>query len=116
EIEGGTRTITAGKDARHEGIMNVLLRMFTGGGSLYPMRVKAGKEPGVIDQPCLCLFGTAIPKHYYEALSVKMLTNGFFARLLILETGKRGRGQDAPVRPLPESVRATAPWWAQYSP
>jgi hypothetical protein len=30
------------KDARHEGIMNVLLKMYTSANSLYPMRVKAG--------------------------------------------------------------------------
>jgi hypothetical protein len=116
EIDGLMAKINLGKDARHEGIMNVLLKMYTSANSLYPMRVKAGKEAGVIDQPCLCIFGTAIPKHYYEALSLKMLTNGFFARMLILETGKRGRGQDAVVLDLPESVRATARWWAEFCP
>src|SRR5262249_279620 len=94
--------------------MNVLLKMYASANSLYPIRVKAGKEPGVIDQPCLCIFGTAIPKHYYEALSLKMLTNGFFARMLIMETGKRGRGQDAVVRERPESVITTARWWAEF--
>jgi hypothetical protein len=116
EIDGLMAKINLGKGVRHEGIMNVLLKMYTSANSLYPMRVKAGREAGVIDQPCLCIFGTAIPKHYYEALSLKMLTNGFFARMLILETGKRGRGQDAVVRDLPESVRATARWWADFCP
>jgi hypothetical protein len=116
EIDGLMSKINLGKDARHEGIMNVLLKMYTSANSIYPMRVKAGREHGIIDQPCLCIFGTAIPKHYYEALSVKMLTNGFFARMLVLETGKRGRGQEARVRPLPDPVRATARWWAEFSP
>jgi hypothetical protein len=116
EIDGLMAKINLGKDARHEGIMNVLLKMYTSANSLYPMRVKAGKEPGVIDQPCLCIFGTAIPKHYYEALSLKMLTNGFFARMLVLETGKRGHGQDAVMRDLPEPVIATARWWAKFIP
>ena len=116
EIDGLMTKINLGKDARHEGIMNVLLKMYTSASSLYPMRVKAGKEPGVIDQPCLCIFGTAIPKHYYEALSLKMLTNGFFARMLILETGKRGEGQDAVVRDLPASIRSAAQWWAEFCP
>jgi hypothetical protein len=116
EIDGLMTKINLGKDARHEAIMNVLLKMYTSASALYPMRVKAGKEPGLIDQPCLCIFGTAIPKHYYEALSLKMLSNGFFARMLILETGKRGKGQDAAVREPPESVRATARWWAEFCP
>lgn len=116
EIDGLMTKINLAKDARHEGVMNVLLKMYTSASSLYPMRVKAGKEPGIIDQPCLCIFGTAIPKHYYEALSLKMLSNGFFARMLIMETGKRGKGQDAIVREPPDSVLATAQWWADFSP
>ena len=116
EIDGLMTKINLGRDARHEAIMNVLLKMYTSASSPYPMRVKAGKEAGVIDQPCLCIFGTAIPKHYYEALSLKMLSNGFFARMLILETGKRGKSQDAAVREVPEAVLATAQWWADFSP
>jgi hypothetical protein len=116
EIDGLMTKINLGRDARHEGIMSVLLKMYTSAALLYPMRVKAGREPGVIDQPCLCIFGTAIPKHYYEALSLKMLTNGFFARMLVMETGKRGQGQDAVVRNLPGSILATARWWAEFRP
>jgi hypothetical protein len=116
EIDGLMAKINLGKDARHEGIMNVLLKMYTSANSIYPMRVKAGKEPGLIDQPCLCIFGTAIPRHYYEALSLKMLSNGFFARMLIMETGKRAKGQDASVREVPGSILGTAQWWADFSP
>jgi hypothetical protein len=116
EIDGLMAKINLGKDARHEAIMNVLLKMYTSASSLYPMRVKAGREAGLIDQPCLCIFGTAIPKHYYEALSLKMLTNGFFARMLILETGRRGRGQDAVVRELPAAVVEAARWWVEFTP
>jgi hypothetical protein len=36
--------------------------------------------------------------------------------MLILETGKRGRGQDAVVRDLPESILSTARWWAEFIP
>ena len=54
--------------------------MFSSANPVFPMRRKAGREaPGAIDQPCLVVFGTAIPNHYYEALSARMLTNGFFA-------------------------------------
>jgi hypothetical protein len=77
------------------------------------MRRKAGKEsPGVIDQPCLVIYGTAIPNHYYEALSERMLTNGFFARLSILESGPRPAGQEPGLDPPPPRGLATARWWA----
>ncbi|MFO0911481.1 MAG: bifunctional DNA primase/polymerase [Pirellulales bacterium] len=116
EIDGMMTKINQAKDARHESIMNVLLKMYSSTNAVYPMRVKAGKEHGVIDQPCLCVFGTAIPQHYYEALSLKMLSNGFFARMLVLEAGKRRRGQDAKATELPESVLKAAEWWADFRP
>jgi hypothetical protein len=116
EVDALMAKINAGREARHEGIMTVLLKMYTSANAVYPMRVKAGKEAGTIDQPCLCVFGTAIPKHFYEALSRKMLSNGFFARAVVLETGKRGRGQDVSTRPLPDEVVETAKWWAAFTP
>ena len=117
EIDGLMQSINRANDARHESILSVLLKMYTSGNALYPMRVKAGKEsPGVIDQPSLCMFGTAVPRYYYEALSMRMLNNGFFARLLILEAPKRGPGQDPSTAELPERIIDTAKWWAKYTP
>jgi len=116
EIDAVMVAIKEGKEARYEGIMQMLLKMYTSSNGLYPMRVKAGKEHKVIDQPSLCIFGTAIPKNYYEALSVKMLTNGFFARMLIVEVGRRGKGQEPVVRDLPPRVLETARWWAGFMP
>lgn len=115
EMDGLISAIARGKEIRFEGIMNVLLKMYTSANGIYAMRVKAGKNAsrGVIDQPCLCLFGTAIPKNFYESLSGKMLSNGFFARMLILETGRRARGQDPDGDDLPESILAIARYWAE---
>jgi hypothetical protein len=97
--------------------MSTLLTMYSSANSIFPMRRKAGKEaPGVINQPNLVIFGTAIPNHYYEALSERMLTNGFFARMIILEAGPRGAGQEPVIRDLPPRVLAAAKWWADYRP
>jgi hypothetical protein len=117
EIDGLLTAINKGRDVRFEGIMNVLLKMYTTANALYPMRVKAGKESGGhINQPCLCLFGTAIPHHCYQAMSAKMLDNGFFARLLILEAGPRARGQDYRVQDLPDRILAVAQEWERFRP
>jgi len=116
EIDAVMIAIKEGKEARYEGIMQMLLKMYTSSNGLYPMRVKAGKEHKVIDQPSLCIFGRAIPRNYYEALSVKMLTNGFFARMLIVEIGRRVTGQEPVVRDLPASIVETARWWADFNP
>jgi len=117
EIDGMLQSINKAKDARHEAIMSTLLTMHSASSSVYPMRRKAGqKKPDVIDQPSLVIFGTAIPNHYYEALSERMLTNGFFARMIILESGKRGTGQEPTIAELPPSVLATAKWWSDFRP
>jgi hypothetical protein len=115
EIDGVLQAINKATDARHESIVTTLLTMYSSANSVFPMRRKAGKEPlGVIDQPSLVLFGTAIPNHYYEALSERMLTNGLFARMIIMEAGKRSAGQEPCIRDLPPRVLATAKWWADY--
>jgi hypothetical protein len=117
EIDGLLQSINKSRDARHEQIMSTLLTMYSSANSVYPMRRKAGKEAaGVINQPNLVIFGTAIPNHYYDALSERMLTNGLFARMLIFECGKRGKGQEPKIREIPESIIATASWWEQYRP
>jgi hypothetical protein len=62
------------------------------------------------------LFGTAVPKHFYESISARLMTNGFLARLLILECGKRGTGRDDTNQPIPEAILEAARWWAEYRP
>ena len=91
--------------------------MYSSANSVYPMRRKAGKDAaGVINQPNLVIFGTAIPNHYYAALSERMLTNGLFARMMIFECGKRGKGQEPRFATMPESVLETAAWWENFRP
>jgi hypothetical protein len=116
EIDGLLLRVSQAKDARHEQIVSMLLQMYSSASTVYVMRAKAGRERTVIDQPCLCLFGTAVPKHFYEALSARLLTNGFLARLLILECRKRGAGRDDTERAIPESILNAARWWADFRP
>ncbi|HPD72852.1 MAG TPA: bifunctional DNA primase/polymerase [Candidatus Krumholzibacteria bacterium] len=117
EIDGMLQSINKSRDARHENIMGTMLTIYSSADSVFPMRRKAGKDaPGAIDQPCLVVFGTAIPNHYYEALSERMLTNGFFARMIILDCGGRSPGQEPRLKPLPERILETARWWAEFRP
>jgi hypothetical protein len=117
EIDTLLQSMSKTHDARHEQLMATLLTMYSSANSVYPMRRKAGKEAaGIINQPNLVIFGTAIPNHYYAALSERMLTNGLFARMLIFECGKRGAGQEPKIRPVPESVVETARWWEDFRP
>ncbi len=117
EIDGMLQSINKARDARHESIMGTLLTLYSSANSVFPMRRRAGKEsPGAIDQPHLVVFGTAIPNHYYEALSERMLTNGFFARMVILECGKRSAGQEPGILAIPPRILESAKWWADFRP
>lgn len=116
EIDGMLMRVGQAKDARHEAIVSMLLQLYSSASNVYVMRAKANTERAVIEQPCLCLFGTAVPKHFYEALSARLMTNGFLARLLILECRKRGVGRDDTDQPIPASILEAARWWATYQP
>ena len=111
EMDKIIRAMNSGTDGRYENIMGTLLTMYSSSNSMFTMRKKAiaSKEaidltPRFINQPHVSIFGTAIPNHYYEALSSRMLTNGFFSRLLIFDCGLRGPGQDPIVRQIPEKI------------
>jgi hypothetical protein len=116
EIDGLLVRVGQARDARHEAIVTMLLQMYSSANSVYVMRARANQGRAVIDQPCLCLFGTAVPKHFYESLSARLMTNGFLARLLILECRGRGGGRDDTDRPIPGSVLEAARWWADFRP
>ena len=116
EIDGLLLRVSQARDARHEQIVSMLLQMYSSASGVYVMRAKAGRERTVIDQPSLSIFGTAVPKQFYEALSRRLLTNGFLARMVVLECRRRGTGREDGGRSLPASILDTARWWAEFRP
>ncbi len=116
EINTVIAAIRDEQEQRFEVILQILLRLYSSANGIYPVRIKADQQARFIDQPSLTLFGTAIPKIYYEALSARLLTNGFFSRTMILEAGQRGEGQVPVMRELPASIIETAKWWADFHP
>lgn len=118
EMDGVLRQINLDRENKRESIPNILLTLYTSAADVYPVRVKAGQKEAIhIDQPHVTLFGTATPQYFYESLSQRMLTNGFFARLIIVDVGKRGPGQKAgSARRLPDAVLDVARWWSEFQP
>jgi len=118
EVDGMLQAIKAGKEHHHKSMMTTLLSMYSYANSVYPIRHKAGKDSGgSIDQPHITLYGTATPKSYYESLSERMLTNGFFARMVVVDVADRSDGQDgAIIDDLPAAVVETAKWWNENQP
>jgi hypothetical protein len=60
------------------------------------------------------VYGTAIPTHYYSALSERMLTNGFLARMIVVECPKRCPGQEPKILVPTQRILDTANWWGDY--
>ncbi len=118
EMDGVLRQINFDRENKLESIPNILLTLYTSADAVYPVRVKAGqKETLSIDQPHLTLFGTATPQFFYESLSQRMLTNGLFARMMIIDVGTRGQGQTpGSARHVPDSILDTARWWSDFAP
>jgi hypothetical protein len=116
EVDGMLRAIKSGKDQRLEAIVGVLLKIYTSANSQYPMRVKAGREHSFIDQPGLTLLATCIPSRFYESMSPDLLVNGMFARTIVLESDRRGTGQEVAARELPAAIVDVAQWWATLNP
>lgn len=116
EIDSLLQSINKSRDARHEIILGTLLKMFSSSNSFFPMRLKAGQESKTIEQPCLVLYGTAIPNLYYSALTERLLTNGFFARTIVVDASTRGEGQEPGIcQPTPR-IKETATYWANFNP
>ena len=118
EMDGVLRQINLDRENSRESIPNILLTLYTSASDVYPIRVKAGQKEAVhIDQPHLTLFGTATPQCFYESLSLRMLSNGFFARMIVIDVGNRGAGQTpGSARDLPATILDAARWWANYRP
>ncbi|MFN3151802.1 bifunctional DNA primase/polymerase [Bremerella sp.] len=118
EMDGVLRQINNDRESSRESIPNILLTLYTSACDVYPIRVKANQKEAIhVDQPHLTLFGTATPQFFYESLSKRMLSNGFFARLNIIDVGKRGKGQTpGSARDLPKPLLEIAKWWADFEP
>jgi hypothetical protein len=117
EMDKMLQAISKSKEARYESLMATLLSMYSDSSSQYICRILAGgKGGGAISQPHLTIFGTAIPDHYYGALSEAMLSNGFFSRMIVVESAGRPDGQTPkPIDP-PESILNVARGWMAQIP
>ena len=108
-------TLKYSKDNRAESINEKLLKFYGASNTIYPLRKKASakKKDGTVHEiahivnPNLVLLGTAIPQHFYESLSRRVLENGLVARCIIVEAGKRGEaGNPQPITPSDSLIRA----------
>jgi hypothetical protein len=116
EVDGLFNIMKFGKDVRAESINEKLLKFYSASNTVYPLRKRAWSRGqsdnngnvSTIVNPNLVLYGTAVPRYFYEALSRRVLENGLTARCLVIEAGKRGMAGDPKPIAIPESVLSAA--------
>jgi len=86
EMDGILKSMDGHTNDNSRKMMEILLQLFTSSNGVYTTRIKAGYENiDTIINPSLNLFGTCIPSNFYNSMSDKMLMNGLFGRMLIVE-------------------------------
>lgn len=85
------KQIMGWKAGSHErDILTAMIELFSSSQSIYMGKQYAnhdGKNPmKPIDQPCLSIYATSVPSHFYDALSGSEAIDGFLARWLIFES------------------------------
>lgn len=114
ELDSLVRAMAGAKEARFESIAERLLRFYTSSNSTYYLRRKADdQEARYILHPHLVLYGTCTPQGFYDAISGTMLTNGLFARLLVIEADARGKRQIAKPAEADPSIMQEIEHWKQ---
>lgn len=112
------RTIGDPKKAPHlYNVLTALMKLFSSADTLFRGKAYADrKRCKVIDQPCVSVYGTTVPEHFYESLTAEALQDGLIARWLVFEGEAWVKRQRVPERPVPESILQAARWWADFVP
>lgn len=114
EADALVRAMAGSKDQRALELHRALLTLYSASSSPYRMRARAGDPPKTIKSPHLTLLGTAIPKHFFEALTERMLTNGLVGRMLVIDSTAPRVGQEGRIVEVPERILEAAKWWGAF--
>lgn len=116
EIDGLFQKLSTQKESRHESIVSMLLTLYSSSASTHIGRSKAGKEPAIINQPSLTIYGTAVPSLFYSSVSERLASNGLLARSIVMEAGARSKGQETTIGDIPEEIINQAKKWFEFRP
>jgi len=112
------RTIGDPKKAPHLfNVLTALMKLYSSADTVFRGKAYADKKRNkVIDQPCVCCYGTTVPEHFFESLTADSLSDGFIARLLVFEASATPPRQRAAATPVPEPILEVARWWGDFKP
>ena len=112
------RTIGDPKKAPHLfNVLTALMKLYSSADTIFRGKAYAEKKRNkVVDQPCVGVYGTTVPEHFFESLTADSLSDGFIARLLVFEADSTPPRQRVRATPAPDDVVATARWWGDFKP
>lgn len=112
------RTIGDPKKAPHLfNVLTALMKLYSSADTVFRGKAYADKKRNkVINQPCVSVYGTTVPEHFYASLTAESLSDGFIARLLVFESGSTPPRQRVKAMPVPESIINAAQWWGEFRP
>jgi hypothetical protein len=112
------RTIGDPKKAPHLfNVLTALMKLYSSADTIFRGKAYADKKRNkIIDQPCVCVYGTTVPEHFFESLTADSLSDGFIARLLVFEADSTPPRQRVKVTPIPDAIIEVARWWGEFRP
>jgi len=112
------RTIGDPKKAPHLfNVLTVLMKLYSSADTIFKGKAYADKKRNkVINQPCVSVYGTTVPEHFFASLTADSLSDGFIARLLVFETDSTPPRQRVKAAPIPEEIVMAARWWGEFRP
>ncbi len=112
------RTIGDPKKAPHLfNVLGALMKLYSSADTVFRGKAYADKKRNrVVDQPCVSMYGTTVPEHFFESLTADSLSDGFIARLLVFEADTTPPRQRAKETHAPDVILEAARWWADLKP
>ncbi|GJQ30455.1 MAG: hypothetical protein HBSAPP03_23390 [Phycisphaerae bacterium] len=112
------RTIGDPKKAPHLfNVLTALMKLYSSADTVFRGKAYADKKRNkVVDQPCVSVYGTTVPEHFFESLTADSLSDGFIARLLVFESAETPARQRARATAVPDAIKQAAAWWGSFKP
>ncbi len=112
------RTIGDPKKAPHLfNVLTALMKLYSSADTVFRGKAYADKKRNkVVDQPCVSVYGTTVPEHFFESLTADSLSDGFIARLLVFESAETPARQRARATGVPDTLKQAAEWWGTFEP
>lgn len=106
------KTLVKPDKAHLYAIPTTLMQLYSAANDLFLGKEYAGGDRKDIDQPCVCLYGTTVPQHFFSALTHDEAEDGFLARFFIAsgdsDPVEQSAGMEAPPQSLVDAVVAIA--------